>query len=47
MLELIGFIIVILLLRFIFRTTKFFIKMAIIIHVLFMVFKYWETFMAK
>ncbi len=47
MLELIGFIIVILLLRFIFRTTKFFIKMAIIIYVLFMVFKYWETFMPK
>ncbi len=47
MLELIGFIIVILLLRFIFRTTKFFIKMAIIIYVLFMVFKYGETFMAK
>lgn len=47
MLELIGFIIVILLLRFVFRTTKFFIKMAIIIYVLVMVFKYWETFMAK
>ena len=47
MLELIGFIIVILLLRFIFRTTKFFIKMEIIIYVLFMVFKYWETFMPK
>ena len=42
MLELIGFIIVILLLRFVFRTTKFFIKMAIIIYVLFMVFKYWD-----
>ena len=47
MLGLIGFIIVILLLRFIFRTTKFFIKMSIIIYVLFMVFKYWETFMPK
>ena len=47
MIELISFIILLLLLRFVFRTTKFFIKMAIIIYVLFMVFKYWETFMAK
>ena len=47
MIELISFIILLLLLRFVFRTTKFFIKMAIIIYVLFMVFKYWETFMPK
>ena len=40
MLELIGFIIVILLLRFVFRTTKFFIKMAIIIYILFMALIY-------
>ena len=47
MFQLIGFIIVILLLRFVFRTTKFFIKMAIIIYILFMVIKYWEVFMSK
>jgi len=47
MFELIGFVIVLLLLRFVFRTTKFFIKMAIIIYILFMVIKYWEVFMSK
>ena len=47
MFELIGFVIVLLLLRFAFRTTKFFIKMAIIIYILFMVIKYWEVFMSK
>jgi len=47
MFQLIGFIIVLLLLRFVFRTTKFFIKMAIIIYILFMVIKYWEVFMSK
>ena len=47
MFELIGFVIVLLLLRFVFRTTKFFIKMAIIIYILFMVIKYWEVFMLK
>ena len=47
MFELIGFLIVLLLLRFVFRTTKFFIKMAIIIYILFMVIKYWEVFMSK
>ena len=47
MIELISFIIVLLLLRFVFRTTKFFIKMAIIIYILFMVIKYWEIFMSK
>jgi len=47
MFELIGFVIVLLLLRFVFRTTKFFIKMAIIIYILFMVIKYWEIFMSK
>jgi len=47
MFELIGFVIVLLLLRFVFRTTKFFIKMAIIIYILFMVIKYWEVFISK
>ena len=47
MIELIGFVIVLLLLRFVFRTTKFFIKMAIIIYILFMVIKYWEVFMSR
>ena len=47
MFELIGFVIVLLLLRFVFRTTKFFVKMAIIIYILFMVIKYWEVFMSK
>ena len=47
MFELIGFVIVLLLLRFVFRTTKFFIKMAIIVYILFMVIKYWEVFMSK
>ena len=47
MIELISFIILLLLLRFVFRTTKFFIKMAIIIYILFMVIKYWEVFMSK
>jgi len=47
MFELIVFVIVLLLLRFVFRTTKFFIKMAIIIYILFMVIKYWEVFMSK
>jgi len=47
MFELIGFVIVLLLLRFVFRTTKFFVKMAIIIYILFMVIKYWEIFMSK
>jgi len=47
MFELIGFVIVLLLSRFVFRTTKFFIKMAIIIYILFMVIKYWEVFMLK
>jgi len=47
MFELIGFVIVLLLLRFVFRTTKFFIKMAIIIYILFIVIKYWEVFMSK
>ena len=47
MFELIGFVIVLLLLRFVFRTTKFFIKMAIIIYILFMIIKYWEVFMSK
>lgn len=47
MFELIGFVIVLLLLRFVFRTTKFFIKMAIIIYILFMVIKYWEVFMSR
>ena len=47
MFELIVFVIVLLLLRFVFRTTKFFIKMAIIIYILFMVIKYWEVFMLK
>ena len=47
MFELIGFVIVLLLLRFVFRTTKFFIKIAIIIYILFMVIKYWEVFMSK
>ena len=47
MIELIGFVIVLLLLRFVFRTTKFFIKMAIIVYILFMVIKYWEVFMSK
>lgn len=47
MFELIGFVIVLLLLRFVFRTTKFFIKMAIIIYILFMIIKYWEVFMSR
>ena len=47
MIELISFIILLLLLRFVFRTTKFFIKIAIIIYILFMVIKYWEVFMSK
>ena len=47
MFELIVFVIVLLLLRFVFRTTKFFIKMAIIIYILFMVIKYLEVFMSK
>ena len=47
MFELIGFVIVLPLLRFVFRTTKFFIKMAIIIYILFMVIKYWKVFISK
>ena len=47
MLELIGFIIVILLLRFVFRTTKFFIKIAIIIYILVMMLKYGEVFFSR
>ena len=47
MLELIGFIIVILLLRFLFRTTKFFIKIAIIIYILVMMLKYGEVFFSR
>ncbi len=47
MIELISFIILLLLLRFVFRTTKFFIKIAIIIYILVMMLKYGEVFFSR
>jgi len=47
MIELISFIILLLLLRFVFRTTKFFIKIAIIVYILAMILKYGEVFLSR
>ena len=47
MIELISFIILLLLLRFVFRTTKFFIKIAIIVYILAKILKYGEVFLSR
>lgn len=47
MFELIGLILAIILLKLVFRTARFFIKIAIMIYILVMMFKYWEVLMSR